>query len=431
MSLTSVERRRDALANYPFDLLVTVEIGATIRDCEAHLGEAGLPRTWTINGRFLTQPLTGVQRYAGEIVRALDREIKAGHPFARDLQIKLLAPRGAGRHIALEAIEKIEIGGGAGYAWEQLILPFRARGGMLSLGNVGPIMRPRHIVCLHDATPRSFPASYSRLYRVSQRLIQPVLARTATKVVTVSRFSAGELVRYGLSARQPPCVIPNGHEHALRWRPRHSSKTRGVAGLETIVMIGASAPHKNMALICGLADRLAAAGFRIAIVGAADPRVFLAGVAPDAPGLVWLGRLADGEMAALLQDSLCLAFPSLTEGFGLPPLEAMALGCPVVASDRASLPEICGEAALYASPFNPDQWLEAFVKLRDVPGLRMRMIACGRQRAKAFSWRQSAQDYLSIMAAADGVLVDTAPQSTAPDRHRTSLIAAAVAVDNV
>ena len=121
----------------------------------------------------------------------------------------------------------------------------------------------------------------------------------------------------------------------------------------------------------------------------------------------WLGRVSDGELAALLRDSLCLAFPSLTEGFGLPALEAMAVGCPVVVSDRASLPEVCGSAALFAPPDDQDAWFDSFVQLRGSQALRLQMIGKGRARASAYSWRATALRYLEAMAAADGVDTET------------------------
>jgi glycosyltransferase involved in cell wall biosynthesis len=154
-----------------------------------------------------------------------------------------------------------------------------------------------------------------------------------------------------------------------------------------------------------MADRLKAAGLRVAVAGLSDSRVFAsADLHASADNIAWLGRLADNELAALLLDSLCLAFPSFVEGFGLPALEAMALGCPVVASDRASLPEICGDAALYASPTSADDWHAAFVRLHGDHALRAGLIAKGKARALRFSWRQSAELYLQAMARADGVL---------------------------
>ena len=115
--------------------------------------------------------------------------------------------------------------------------------------------------------------------------------------------------------------------------------------------------------------------------------------------------MTDNELAALLQDSLCLALPSLEEGFGLPALEAMALGCPVVVSNRASLPELCGDAALYATPFDGDAWLDAFVSLRNVAALREQLGARGRLRAQHYRWARTAEIYLKEMARLDGLPV--------------------------
>ncbi|ODT08702.1 MAG: hypothetical protein ABS58_01615 [Mesorhizobium sp. SCN 65-20] len=101
---------------------------------------------------------------------------------------------------------------------------------------------------------------------------------------------------------------------------------------------------------------------------------------------------------------MCLAFPSFAEGFGLPPLEAMALGCPVVVSDRASLPEICGDAALYAAPDDADAWLSRFVKLRKSPRLRDDLVARGKDRTLRYRWDTSAELYLMAMLESDGLL---------------------------
>jgi glycosyltransferase involved in cell wall biosynthesis len=242
-------------------------------------------------------------------------------------------------------------------------------------------------------------------FRALYRTLQPALGRCAAQITTVSQFSANEIAYYSVCPLDRIIVIPNGHEHTNRWNSCHSAATRAVAASNTIILIGSTAPHKNIALIVDLAPRLHAAGLCIAVAGLSDPRVF----ATTAPGLrtqnvARLGRLSDSELAALLGDSLCLAFPSFVEGFGLPPLEAMALGCPVVVSDRASLPEVCGEAALYASPNDPDAWLAQFVRLSRDHELRTRMIERARFRASKFLWTKSAEQYLQIMAHTDGLI---------------------------
>ncbi|MCA1490362.1 glycosyltransferase family 4 protein [Ensifer sp. NBAIM29] len=367
-----------------------------------------MERLWTVNGRFLAQPLTGVQRYAFEIVRALD-ELLVERPFlARGLKVDLLAPAEA-KIPSLKAIRTHVITPMRGHLWEQTALATHVRGGLLSLCNTGPLGIRKQILCIHDVNTRIYPQSYSLPFRLLYGTMLPVLGRRVATVATVSHYSAGELVRHRICKPAKVVVIPNGHEHAASWRPRHSPRTAAVAGRDTIVVIGSAIPHKNTALIIGMADRLAAVGLRIAVVGMSDARVFRAtGREVAASNVTWLGRLSDDELAALLQDCLCLAFPSFVEGFGLPPLEAMANGCPVIVSNRASLPEICAGAALYASPDDAEAWFDRFMRVRNMPDVRETMIGLGRARASSFQWRTSAVRYLEAMAALDGL---TAPSS--------------------
>ncbi|MDT3685399.1 MAG: glycosyltransferase family 1 protein [Pseudorhodoplanes sp.] len=365
--------------------------------------EMHMRRHWSINGRFLTQSLTGVQRYAHEILHALDALLNQGHPLTRDLEIELLVPPGTAVP-PLHAIHHRSVGRVNGHLWEQTVLPYQTRGALISLCNTGPLSQRKHIVCIHDLNTRTCPHSYSPRFRAVYRILLPLLGRSATTIGTVSFHSASELIRYQICDREKIRLMPNGYEHTLRWTPRHSESTRAAAGRNTIVILGNPAPHKNIALIIGIANRLESAGLRIAVVGLGNSRVFNAGAFdPDADNIMWLGRLSDNELGALLLDSLCLAFPSFVEGFGLPPLEAMALGCPVVVSNRASLPEICGKAALYASPTNADDWFHHFVRLRADEHLRAALIKNGRERAPLFSWQKSAEKYLIAMARLDGI----------------------------
>jgi glycosyltransferase involved in cell wall biosynthesis len=361
-------------------------------------------RQWTINGRFVSQSITGVQRYGQWIVWALDQLLCEDHPLVRGLELELLVPPGATNHLELRAIRMKSVGSVNGHLWEQIELPRHAPGGVLSLCNTGPVISRKHIVCIHDLNTRSFPSSYSVRFRALYRMLQPALCRRARWIATVSQFSADEIARCSLCPRDRIIVIPNGHEHTKWWGPHHCAATRAAAGPSTVVIVGNTAPHKNVRLILDLAGRLDRAGLRIAVVGLGGSRVFAADAgAPTAHNIAWLGRLSDSELAALLGHCLCLAFPSFVEGFGLPPLEAMALGCPVVASDRASLPEVCGKAALYASPNDPDAWLAQFVRLSQDQELRTRMVAQGRARASMFRWIRSAELYLQAMADADGL----------------------------
>jgi glycosyltransferase involved in cell wall biosynthesis len=361
-----------------------------------------MSRHWTINGRFLGQRVTGVQRHGLEVMHCLDELVSEGHPLAHGLTLEVLAPPSVGRPPPLRAIGVRTAGRLDGHLWEQVELPLHARGGILSLCNTSTVMRRKQIVCMHDINFLAFPQSYSARFRMVYRALLPVIGRTAACVATVSHFSADQLVEHGIVRRDKLIVVPNGHEHALRWQKRHSPATASAAGPGTIVIIGSPAPHKNVGMILGLASRLAAAGLRIAVVGRVDTKVFSGATrAAEASNIDWLGGVSDEAMAALLTTSLCLVFPSFVEGFGLPPLEAMALGCPVVSSDRASMPEICGDAALYAAPDAPEDWYAALVELQRDAQLRMSLVAKGHVNVARYSWRRAAELYLEAMARVD------------------------------
>lgn len=361
-----------------------------------------MKRHWTINGRFLTQPVSGVQRYAHCIVSAMDELLQENHALGHNLAIELVAPPGTSAPPYLSAIPMRLAGSGSGHRWEQFNLPRQISGGLISLGNTGPLACRKQVVCIHDLNTRLFPSSYSLPFRTLYRTLIPALGRMSTRVATVSHFSAGELVRHGIAVPAKIRVVPNGHEHALHWQAEHSAVTRRAAGRDTILVIGSAAPHKNVGLLLRMADKLAEYGFRLAIAGMSDAKVF-AGTdpMPDAPNIHWLGRVSDNELAALYQDCLCLAFPSLVEGFGLPAVEAMAWDCPVIASDRTSLPEICADAALYANADDPQSWLEQFIKVSQDDNLRNIIIEKGRQRLTVYSWRRSAELYLELIAEID------------------------------
>jgi len=381
-----------------------VHLGSPAGARKTHPAGRRVLRSWCINGRFLTQQITGVQRYAYEVLWALDRHLASGNPLTHGLELELLLPAGSTVPLGLQAIRaRMFPSSLTGHAWEQFALPRQARHGLLSLCNTGPLLARKQILCIHDVNTRSCPGSYTLPFRALYRTLLPALGRTSTSIVTVSHHSAMELRRFGVAAQKHIIVAGNGHEHALRWQPRHSTATAASAGPGTIVVLGSPAPHKNVGLLVSLAPELTAAGLRLAVVGRAERTVFRGQAAnPTAANIAWLGRLSDAELAALLQDCLCLAFPSLSEGFGLPVLEAMALGCPVVASKQASLPEICGDAALLASAHDPHAWLASFLRLREDHGLRQGLVRRGRRRAAAYRWSDTAQRYLEEMVSIDG-----------------------------
>jgi glycosyltransferase involved in cell wall biosynthesis len=359
---------------------------------------AARQQSWTINGRFLTQPMTGVQRYAHEIVSALDEILSQSADVARNLDIRLVLPPRAERKVAFSAIDVRRTGFGAGHAWDQFVLPFYGRGGVLSLANFGPLIARPHIVCIHDANTFILPESYSRSFGLAYRMLLPLVGRQASRVATVSQFSADMLVKYGISRRDKIFIAPNGHEHALRW----DAKRARLPFLATskrpyVLLLGSNAKHKNIDIILKQAQALGESGIEIVVAGGVTKNFAANATQVKRPNIHYVGFVDDDDLAALYEGALCLLFPSRTEGFGIPPLEAMAKGCPVISSNAASLVEVGGDACLYVAPDDGDRWRDTVIALASNEGLRTTLSERGKKRVALFSWRRSAQRYFDEM----------------------------------
>ncbi|MBV1798590.1 glycosyltransferase family 1 protein [Siccirubricoccus sp. G192] len=350
-----------------------------------------------INGRFLTQKLTGVQRFAQEITLAVDALVAAGEwPAARVLRPPAEAEAAKPYpHLPIEAFGRLR-----GQAWEQVELPLRARGGLLvSLGNTAPLLAGRRqAVVIHDAGVFDTPDSYSLPFRAWYRALHRALPRAGARLLTVSGFSRGRIAAH---LRIDPArlgVIHEGGEHILRVPAGAGVLARhGLAPGRFALVIGTGAAHKNLDALREATALLAARGLSLAVAGAADPAVFrnVAGVGGQAA--VALGRVSDAELRALYEAALCLVFPSRYEGFGLPPLEAMCCGCPVVAAAAGAVPEVCGEAALWFDTDGPRRLTDALARLLDEEGLAEELRRRGLARAAQFSWRRAAATLLSLL----------------------------------
>jgi glycosyltransferase involved in cell wall biosynthesis len=354
-------------------------------------------RSWAINGRFLSQRMTGVQRYAYEIVAALDELLAQQHDPA--VAMRLILPPAVETAPPLANIEICRTSFGSGHAWDQLVLPFHAGAGVVSLGNFGPVVARNHVVCIHDANTFIFPESYSRSFGLIYRTLLPLVGRRARRVATVSRFSADMLVQYGVARQDKIFIAPNGHEHVLRWdAARASLPLLATLKRPYILLLGSTAKHKNIDVVLDRAQVLDEAGIDVVVAGGSSS--IFAGSEPTArrPNIHHTGFVGDDELAALYEHAMCLVFPSRTEGFGIPPLEAMAKGCPVISSNAASLVEVGGDAVIYVDPDDGARWKDAIIGLAGNADLRATLTAKGRQRAALFSWKRSAQLYLDEIA---------------------------------
>ncbi|MBK1659264.1 glycosyltransferase family 4 protein [Paracraurococcus ruber] len=348
-----------------------------------------------VNGRFLAQRVTGVQRFAGEVARQFDAMAAEGLlPGAR-----LLRPPG-GPPSPFPHLREEVFGRLPGQGWEQAELPRRLGGDVLvSLGNTAPLLAGRRqAVVIHDAGAFDTPESYSLAFRSWYRALHLALPRAGARLVTVSEFSRGRIAHHLRLPEERIGVMPEGAEHILRAPADAAVLARhGLAPGGYALVVGNPAAHKNLAALADCAGLLQARGLVMAVVGAADPNVFRAGGAASGPGVAALGRVSDAELRALYEAARCLLFPSRYEGFGLPPLEAMACGCPVIAARAGAVPEVCHDAAIWFGQENGQDLPAMLVRLLEEEGLSDTLRARGLARAARFTWRGAAERLLALL----------------------------------
>jgi glycosyltransferase involved in cell wall biosynthesis len=350
-----------------------------------------MPNTVYINGRFLTQRITGIQRYALEALLALDRRLYAGFE-GNDLSCVLLAPPGT-TSPPLQAIEFRQVGHLRGNAWEQLSLARATRGELLfSFSAMGPLLKSRQVITIHDASVYAVPQAFSFRFRSWYKLALGQLAPRLPLVLTVSDFSKREVSRHFRFDPQKVRVTTEGFQHILRQTPdtRVLDKHR-LRSKRFVLAVSSQTPNKNFGLIVNAVQRLRNPDFEVVVAGGFDPRVFDAARLPELPFVRCVGYVSDAELRALYEHAALFVYPSLYEGFGIPAIEAMACGCPVIASNAASVPEVCGAAALYVSPHDPAGLAAALERLMQDDKERERLAEAGRSWVQRYTWDESAR----------------------------------------
>jgi glycosyltransferase involved in cell wall biosynthesis len=347
------------------------------------------------NGRFLAQVQTGVQRYAAETLVALDALLSESPELGRGLRFELVVPEDAAP-LELHNITTVRIGGRGSHVWEQLSLWRAARGAYLVNFNYsGPLLKRRQLVTIHDATVPVMPQAFSRSYRWLHHTLVAILGRSADSVMTISNFSRDEIARcFGLR-RRDVVVGCEGGEHAVHGVDDHTVlQKHGLSPRAYALGVGSVKPNKNFGLIGQAMKLLPNYPWPVAIAGAKDIGIFRdASVLPD--GFRFLGFVPDEDLSALYRQAACFVFPSSYEGFGLPAVEAMANGCPVLAANAASIPEVCGDAALYFDADDAIGLARAMHRMHEEPALRETLVRAGYERLRQYNWPANARILLN------------------------------------
>lgn len=296
--------------------------------------------------------------------------------------------------------------------WEYAVLPGKVRREKFDvfhgLGSLSPVPGGGPtVLTIHDLIYRHFPASVPRGHQVFMTWMLPRVARKAARVIVPSEYTANDVVHILKVPRDRVRIVPYGP--GAEYRPVEDAAA--VAGVLTrlkvrrpyVVTVARGYPHKNLVGLLDAFARLRARGRReeqLVLVGepyragdAVDRRVKELGLG-DA--VVCTGRIDDADLQALYTAATAFAFPSLAEGLGLPVLEAMSCGVPVVASDATAIPEGVGDAGLLADARDPDAFADALGRVLADDGLRAELRRKGFDRARLFSWRRCAEQTVAV-----------------------------------
>lgn len=322
-----------------------------------------MPRDIVVNGRFLARRVTGNERYAREIMRCFKSDYR---------------------------VEQTRAQGVFGHAWEQFILPTKLKRDSVlwSPANSGPLLVQNQALTIHDLSPLEHPEWFTASYSVWYRLFLPILAKRVRVIFVPSKYVKEKVIkRFGV---KNVIVTPNGVDTSVF----HPDVKQSAIEFPTkyILFLGSIQPRKNL-------EGLMRAWSRIngqfkdtwLVIAGESGRVFRSVKFFGDERIRFLNYVPEEDLPALYANAELFMLSSFAEGFGLPALEAMACGTPVVVSDGGALPETVGDAGFIFSLEEPDSLAQAIeICLKD-KNLRASLAEKGLERVRNFSWQNTAE----------------------------------------
>lgn len=339
-----------------------------------------------INGRFLVHRVTGVERYAREILNELDKIVEPN-------VLEIAVPPEVEKLPFYQNIKVKRVGKLHNRAWEHISFPLyvmKKNAISLNLCNVAPLIEPG-IICIHDVKIKATPQYFSKKFLMWYNLLFNNAMKRSKKIITVSEFSKSEIVKYYDVNPDKITVIPNAWQHFKRiGYDEQALEKYGLEKNKYFFSMCSLEPNKNFKWIAEVAKRNPNETF--AVSGSVNRTVFADALDfEQLENVKLLGYVSDAESKTLMQDCKVFLFPTFYEGFGIPPLEAISAGAKsVVVSDTEVMHEIFGDIVIYIDPNEYEIDIET--KLSDFAALPNETIL------EKYSWKNSALMLLYLMA---------------------------------
>lgn len=302
---------------------------------------------------------------------------------------------------------KVPMHGVKGHMWEQFVLPMQLDGKLLwSPSNTGPLAVERQVVTLHDVVPIDHPEWLNSRFAAWYQFLTPKLVRRVRAIVTDSEATKERIVHHFPQVEGKINVVHIGVDQRFYCRGADEvAAARLQLGIPTphyLLALGSLEPRKNLGRLLqawAQIERRLPDDVWLVIAGARGKKLVFGNVSfENLPPRVHLsGYVPDELLPALYSGALAAPYLSVYEGFGLPPLEAMACGSPPITGDRTSLPEVVGSAGIMVDPFDVDAIADALARIVDDRELRSKLSKDGVDRAKRFSWEKAAAETWSVI----------------------------------
>ncbi len=341
-----------------------------------------------INGRYLCQRMTGIQRFAYEITNSLMQ--------IADVPVVVLAPQNIREEYNIQNWDVRKIGGKGSHFWEQCTLPHYMRNHfnndiLLNLSGLSPIGYHNNIMTIHDMSYLVHSRSFSIIYRLYYRLLTPIAARKARHLVTVSEFSKHEIIRYlHLDASKITVIYNAVHPSPLASKKDMPRYILSVCSLE---------PRKNLHRLIESYLHIPDKDFDLYLIGGGDAVFSNPDLQPyqNIPHVHFLGYLNDEKLQSYYRNAIAYVNASLYEGFGIPNLEAMQQKCAIAISDIPAYREVCEDAAIYFNPMDTKDIQNKIIEITHNETLKNSLVKKGDNQLLKFSWEQSANQLLKIL----------------------------------
>lgn len=339
-----------------------------------------------VNGRFLTHKMDGISRFSYELCRQLK---------INGVRFKIVVPKWV-ELVDEQGFEVIRYGKLKSHFWEQIDLyRFLKKNDspiLINLSGLGPLFYKNQIITIHDLSFFANPRWFSRAYTWFYKLATPIVAQSAKKIITVSEFSKSEIIKYLNVDRSKITVIHNAVANEL------VDKNLAEKFIEEKYVLAVSSidPRKNLQRLLNVFAEPELQNMKLVLVGKKAEH-FNVKLKQLSQNVVFTGYVSDEDLKKLYKNSELFIYPSLYEGFGIPPLEAMSNNSAVILSNIPSLKEIFGDAADYVDPYNESEIKQVLLRCLSSNNIRDTLKQKGMNKSTEYSWEKSGNSLISLI----------------------------------